>query len=232
LNKLIYPSSITVKILFSLALILFLITTLTLPAFAGSTDTIPKVLIEDYKAFYKNDKIAQKYITRVESSLSPKLQQDMFTIFALTNHSFADIDKKEKQNFVKYLLKIFQAISDNLSKLEETKLSKFLLGKARNASPEFKEVLTAYIKKHDAIMEISIIELDKKLANNKRVIAEQNKTLAEQNKTLAEQNKTLAELDKTIAKELKRGEEIKKRGEEIKTLLHAVGGNESKKENN
>lgn len=201
MNKLIYPSSITVKILLSLTLILFF-TTLTLPAFASSTDTISKVLLEDYKTFYKNDKIAQKYITRIESSLSPKLQQDMFAIFALTKNSFVDIDKKEKQNFVKSLLKIFQAVSDNLSKLEETKLSKFLLGKARNASPEFKEVLTAYIKKHDAIMEIAIIELDKKLAKNA--------------KTLAEQDKTIAELDKTI--------------ESARKLIKMLDGNKSKKE--
>jgi len=67
-----------------------------------------QTIIADYKTFFKNEKIADKYQSKISSSLSVDLQKDMYNIFKLTSTSFSSEGWKEKQKFVMDLLKLFQ----------------------------------------------------------------------------------------------------------------------------
>ncbi|MBA6348106.1 hypothetical protein [Colwellia sp. BRX8-9] len=167
----------------ALLILVLLLSNVTLSAFANKPPEHYS-LIDDYKALFRSEKIGTKYVAKVESTLPPKLQSDMYSMLSLTKGSFTHKDWKEKQRFAIRLFHIFQAIVDRLSHLEETKLKKLFEGYGRDTTQEFKNALTEYIKKHDAIMDVAIAELDKAIAELDKTIAEQDKTIKSANTIL------------------------------------------------
>jgi len=149
-------------------------------------------IITEYKTFFKNEKIAQKYLNKV-SMLPIDDQITMFKAFSLGKNSIAE-SWKPRMIFVVRLYGLFNSKNSYGYSLVESKLKPFFEKEAALTSQEFKNFLVEDITKHDKKMDVELAKIQK---NN-----------AQLDKDNAQLDKDNAQLDKDIKAEKERGKKI------------------------